>query len=45
MHNTYRVLQTDVEFLVAVLSQFRVSIWLILPDREEIMDYGGVVEA
>lgn len=43
--NTYRVLQTDTEFLVAALSQTRVSVWFVLPDRERIMDYGGLLEA
>ncbi|WP_258170223.1 MULTISPECIES: hypothetical protein [unclassified Paenibacillus] len=42
--NTYRVLQADVEFLVAVLSQVRVSVWQIQADREQLIDYGGSVE-
>ncbi len=43
--NTYQVLQTDTEFLVAALSQTRVSAWFVLPGRERIMDYGGLLEA
>ncbi|CAH1216196.1 hypothetical protein PAECIP111890_04373 [Paenibacillus sp. JJ-223] len=45
MNNTYRKLETDTDFFVAALSQTRVSVWIVLQDREEIMDYGGVVEA
>lgn len=43
--NTYHVLQADTEFLVAALFQTRVSVWFVLPDRERIMDYGGLLEA
>jgi hypothetical protein len=43
--NTYRVLRSDVEFFAAALSQIRVSVWLVLQDREVIMDCGGVIEA
>jgi hypothetical protein len=42
--NTYRVLETDVEFLVAALSQTQVSVWHTLDDLEHIIDYGGPVE-
>lgn len=43
--NTYRVLETNEEFFVAALSQIHVSVWLVLQDREVIMDYGGLLEA
>lgn len=32
-------------FFVAALSQVNVSVWLVLQDREEIMEYVGVIEA
>ncbi|MCL6605614.1 MAG: hypothetical protein K6T94_22345 [Paenibacillus sp.] len=46
MSTTYKVLETDSDFLAAALSQSKVSVWY----REEpdpvgqIMDYGGIVE-
>lgn len=43
--NTYRVLQTDMDFLTAALIQVRVSVWHVLDDRENIIDYGGPVES
>lgn len=42
--NTYRVLQTDMDFLAAALTQVRVSVWHVLDDRDHIIDYGGPVE-
>lgn len=43
--NTYRVLQTDMDYLAAALTQVRVSVWHVLDDRENIIDYGGPVES
>lgn len=46
MNNTYKVLESDKDFLMAALAQSKVSVW----DREDpdpighLMDYGGVVE-
>ncbi|PQP81837.1 hypothetical protein C0Q44_19360 [Paenibacillus sp. PCH8] len=42
--NTYRVLQTDMDFLVAAVTQVRVSVWHIFDNCEHIIDYGGPVE-
>ncbi|OME84736.1 hypothetical protein BK122_06315 [Paenibacillus pabuli] len=42
--NTYRVLQTDMDFLAAALTQGHISVWHVLGDREHIIDYGGSVE-
>ncbi|WP_285074605.1 hypothetical protein [Paenibacillus sp. UMB7766-LJ446] len=44
MDYTYKVLFTDMDFLVAALTQVRVSVWHVLGDREHIIDYGGPVE-
>lgn len=41
--NTYKVLQTDMEYLAAALIQVQVSVWYVLDDREHIIDYGGPV--
>jgi hypothetical protein len=41
--NTYRVLQTDMDYLMAALIQVRVSVWYVLNDQEYIIDYGGLV--
>ncbi|PQP81839.1 hypothetical protein C0Q44_19375 [Paenibacillus sp. PCH8] len=43
--NTYRVLYTDMDYLVAALKQVWVSVWHVLDDREHIIDYGGPVES
>ncbi|WP_145148444.1 hypothetical protein [Paenibacillus xylanexedens] len=43
--NTYRVLQTDMDYLAVALTQVQVSVWHVLDDREHIIDYGGPVEA
>ncbi|ETT31665.1 hypothetical protein C161_26910 [Paenibacillus sp. FSL R5-192] len=43
--NTYRVLQTDMDYLTAALIQVRVSVWHVIDDREHIIDYGGPIEA
>lgn len=46
MSTTYKVLESDTEFLAAALSQTKVSVWY----REEpdpnghLMDYGGIIE-
>ncbi|GEM_PF-4501083 len=46
MSNTYKVLESDAEFLTAALSQSKVSVWFRLePDPiGHLMDYGGLVE-
>lgn len=45
MNHTYRVLKTDIDFLAAALTQVRVSVWHVLDEREDIIDYGGPVDA
>ncbi|GGG13973.1 hypothetical protein GCM10010912_67990 [Paenibacillus albidus] len=46
MSTTYKVLESDTDFLTAALAQSKVSVWY----REEpdpighLMDYGGLVE-
>ncbi|GGF72691.1 hypothetical protein GCM10010912_17360 [Paenibacillus albidus] len=46
MNNTYKVLESDTDFLTAALAQSKVSVWY----REDpdpighLMDYGGLVE-
>ncbi|GGG00854.1 hypothetical protein GCM10010912_52120 [Paenibacillus albidus] len=46
MSTTYKVLESDTDFLTATLTQSKVSVWY----REEpdpdghLMDYGGIVE-
>ncbi|MHA6530165.1 hypothetical protein [Paenibacillus sp. BAC0078] len=46
MNTTYKVLESDTDFLTAALSQSKVSVWY----REDpdpighLMDYGGIVE-
>ncbi|AIQ69517.1 hypothetical protein PGRAT_19170 [Paenibacillus graminis] len=46
MNNTYKVLESDTEFLAAALAQSKVSVWFRLePDPiGHMMDYGGIVE-
>ncbi|PWW37414.1 MULTISPECIES: hypothetical protein [Paenibacillus] len=44
MKNIYKSLITDMDFLAAALSQVRVSVWHVLGDREQLIDYGGPVE-
>ncbi|OMC63968.1 hypothetical protein BK125_30640 [Paenibacillus odorifer] len=46
MGSTYKVLESDAEFLTAALTQSKVSVWFRLePDPiGHLMDYGGIVE-
>ncbi len=46
LSTTYKVLETDAEFLTAALLQTKVSVWYRqVPDPVgELMDHGGVVE-
>ncbi|MNI80281.1 hypothetical protein D3C73_1368000 [compost metagenome] len=46
MSTTYKVLESDSDFLAAALSQSKVSVWFRPDDDPEarIMDYGGIVE-
>ncbi|MRN56860.1 hypothetical protein [Paenibacillus monticola] len=46
MSTTYKVLDNDIDFLAAALSQSKVSVWFRLEDDPEghMMDYGGLVE-
>lgn len=46
MNIKYKVLHSDTDFLVAALSQSKVSVWFrIDPDPTgQLMDYGGIVE-
>ncbi|MEK4451660.1 hypothetical protein [Paenibacillus sp. FSL L8-0506] len=46
MSATYKVLESDAEFLTAALAQSKVSVWFRLdPDPiGHLMDYGGIVE-
>lgn len=46
MNDTYKVLESDTDFLAAALVRYKVSVWY----REDsdtndlLMDYGGIVE-
>nr|WP_326080967.1 hypothetical protein [Paenibacillus graminis] len=46
LNNTYKVLESDTDFLAAALAQSKVSVWFRPEDDPEghIMDYGGIVE-
>ncbi|MFD2411987.1 hypothetical protein [Paenibacillus rhizoplanae] len=46
MSTTYKVLESDTDFLIAALSQSKVSVWYSEePDPiGNLMDYGGIVE-
>ncbi|AIQ69516.1 hypothetical protein PGRAT_19160 [Paenibacillus graminis] len=46
LSTTYKVLESDTDFLTAALSQTKVSVWFRPEDDPEghIMDYGGIVE-
>ncbi|QQZ58986.1 hypothetical protein JI735_19880 [Paenibacillus sonchi] len=46
MSTTYKVLESDADFLTAALTQSKVSVWFRPEDDPEtrIMDYGGIVE-
>ncbi|WP_313640341.1 hypothetical protein [Paenibacillus sp.] len=46
MSSTYKVLESDAEFLTAALSQSKVSVWFQQePDPiGHLMDYGGIIE-
>ncbi|MEK4236494.1 hypothetical protein [Paenibacillus sp. FSL H7-0714] len=46
MSATYKVLESDAEFLIAALAQSKVSVWFRMePDPIcHLMDYGGFVE-
>ncbi|CAI6023035.1 hypothetical protein PAECIP112173_00327 [Paenibacillus sp. JJ-100] len=44
MSYTYRVLREDMDFFAAALSQERVSVWQVLEEGEQLMDYGGPIE-
>lgn len=46
MSATYKVLESDAEFLTAALAQSKVSVWFRQePDHiGQLMDYGGLVE-
>ncbi|MRN52006.1 hypothetical protein [Paenibacillus monticola] len=46
MGTGYKILKTDIDFLVAAISQSKVSVWFLLEDDPEghLMDYGGLVE-
>ncbi|WP_256701044.1 hypothetical protein [Paenibacillus sp. P46E] len=46
MNNTYKVMESDTDFLAAALAQSKVSVWFQPEDDPEghIMDYGGIVE-
>ncbi|WP_405176370.1 hypothetical protein MHI27_12065 [Paenibacillus sp. FSL H8-0261] len=46
MSVTYKVLETDSEFLTAALAQSKVSVWYREdPDPSgHLMDYGGIIE-
>ncbi|OKP91351.1 hypothetical protein A3848_09595 [Paenibacillus sp. P32E] len=46
MSTTYKVLESDTDFLVAALTQSKVSVWFRPEDDPEghIIDYGGIVE-
>jgi hypothetical protein len=43
MSSTYKVLQSDSDFLTAGLAQAKVTIWY-REDPGHLMDYGGIVE-
>lgn len=45
MSETYKVLESDAEFLTAALAQSKVSVWFRMePDPiGHLMDYGGIV--
>lgn len=43
MNNTYKILESDTDFLAAAIAQSKVSVWY--PDPfGHLMDYGGIVE-
>ena len=44
MNYTYKLLETDMDFFTAALTQVRVSVWQIQDRREVLMDYGGLIE-
>lgn len=46
MSTTYKVLESDTDFLTAALNQSKVSVWHQYDDYPEgrINDYGGMVE-
>lgn len=44
MNFAYRILKTDTDFFAAALSQAPVSVWHVLEEGEQLIDYGGVVE-